>query len=269
MSHIYKTHCRFKKTVYAWMIMKSNFRRVISSQLLVLSINLIYSTHFEGGFISHISVYIFDRWSLTFCWGTSNGGVSIPQKVAHLFFWTKHKNNTLKVKNPIPASLTHLMYGVDKISHGFRSGRYLGGDLFGVGPVWAPPDPVASVYCSKEMCDQQNAFTMCPLCDKACDYWNLSSACGTARASHLFDNPATVFFSIFMALWGKWLSWGSLIWVVPWNGYSDHALMAISFSLLPLAFRPCISRSILGIIGLPLLFIYVKEVNLGILSWIL
>uniref|UniRef100_A0A8C6I3S4 Anoctamin n=1 Tax=Mus spicilegus TaxID=10103 RepID=A0A8C6I3S4_MUSSI len=54
---------------------------------------------------------------------------------------------------------------------------------------------------SKEMCDHQNAFTMCPLCDKSCDYWNLSSACGTARASHLFDNPATVFFSIFMALW--------------------------------------------------------------------
>ncbi|XP_009473819.1 PREDICTED: anoctamin-2 [Nipponia nippon] len=54
---------------------------------------------------------------------------------------------------------------------------------------------------SKEMCDQRNAFTMCPLCDKFCDYWNLSSACATARASHLFDNPATVLFSIFMALW--------------------------------------------------------------------
>ncbi|XP_068016999.1 anoctamin-2 isoform X2 [Melanerpes formicivorus] len=54
---------------------------------------------------------------------------------------------------------------------------------------------------SKEMCDQHNAFTMCPLCDKFCDYWNLSTACATARASHLFDNPATVFFSIFMALW--------------------------------------------------------------------
>uniref|UniRef100_A0A8V0ZXX8 Anoctamin n=1 Tax=Gallus gallus TaxID=9031 RepID=A0A8V0ZXX8_CHICK len=54
---------------------------------------------------------------------------------------------------------------------------------------------------SKEMCDQRNSFTMCPLCDKFCDYWNLSSACSTARASHLFDNPATVFFSIFMALW--------------------------------------------------------------------
>uniref|UniRef100_A0A8C0E8P4 Anoctamin n=1 Tax=Bubo bubo TaxID=30461 RepID=A0A8C0E8P4_BUBBB len=54
---------------------------------------------------------------------------------------------------------------------------------------------------SKEMCDQRNAFTMCPLCDKFCDYWNLSSACATARASHLFDNPATVFFSVFMAVW--------------------------------------------------------------------
>ncbi|XP_073505412.1 anoctamin-2 isoform X1 [Phyllobates terribilis] len=54
---------------------------------------------------------------------------------------------------------------------------------------------------SKEMCNEEESFTMCPLCDKACDYWNLSSACGTARASHLFDNPATVFFSVFMALW--------------------------------------------------------------------
>uniref|UniRef100_A0A8C8S1C8 Anoctamin n=1 Tax=Pelusios castaneus TaxID=367368 RepID=A0A8C8S1C8_9SAUR len=54
---------------------------------------------------------------------------------------------------------------------------------------------------STEMCDERNVFTMCPLCDKSCDYWNLSTACATARASHLFDNPATVFFSIFMALW--------------------------------------------------------------------
>ncbi|XP_072922333.1 anoctamin-2-like isoform X3 [Hemitrygon akajei] len=54
---------------------------------------------------------------------------------------------------------------------------------------------------SMEMCDEQNNFTMCPLCDKSCDYWHLSTACATARASHLFDNPATVFFSIFMVLW--------------------------------------------------------------------
>ncbi|XP_043943405.1 anoctamin-2-like [Protopterus annectens] len=54
---------------------------------------------------------------------------------------------------------------------------------------------------SNEMCDQGNNFTMCPLCDRFCDYWKLGSACATARASHLFDNPATVFFSVFMALW--------------------------------------------------------------------
>lgn len=56
---------------------------------------------------------------------------------------------------------------------------------------------------SLEMCNDRLNFTMCPLCDGACDYWRLSSACGTARASHLFDNPATVFFAIFMSLWGE------------------------------------------------------------------
>ncbi|XP_048342339.1 anoctamin-1 isoform X2 [Sphaerodactylus townsendi] len=54
---------------------------------------------------------------------------------------------------------------------------------------------------SMEMCDQKINITMCPLCDRTCSYWKMSSACDTARASHLFDNPATVFFSVFMALW--------------------------------------------------------------------
>uniref|UniRef100_A0A8C1WGK2 Anoctamin n=1 Tax=Cyprinus carpio TaxID=7962 RepID=A0A8C1WGK2_CYPCA len=54
---------------------------------------------------------------------------------------------------------------------------------------------------SVEICDQRQNISMCPLCDHVCSYWNLSTACGTARASHLFDNPATVFFSIFMSLW--------------------------------------------------------------------
>ncbi|XP_047436188.1 anoctamin-1a isoform X2 [Mugil cephalus] len=54
---------------------------------------------------------------------------------------------------------------------------------------------------SMEICDPRNNITMCPLCDRACSYWKLATACGTARASHLFDNPATVFFSIFMSLW--------------------------------------------------------------------
>ncbi|XP_036390887.1 anoctamin-1a isoform X2 [Megalops cyprinoides] len=54
---------------------------------------------------------------------------------------------------------------------------------------------------SMEICDPRHNITMCPLCDRVCSYWKLNTACGTARASHLFDNPATVFFSIFMALW--------------------------------------------------------------------
>lgn len=54
---------------------------------------------------------------------------------------------------------------------------------------------------SMEICHPKNNITMCPLCDTVCSYWKLSTACATARASHLFDNPATVFFSVFMALW--------------------------------------------------------------------
>uniref|UniRef100_A0A8C9SUH3 Anoctamin n=1 Tax=Scleropages formosus TaxID=113540 RepID=A0A8C9SUH3_SCLFO len=54
---------------------------------------------------------------------------------------------------------------------------------------------------SMEICDKRNNITMCPLCDKSCSYWKLTMACGTARASHLFDSTATVLFSIFMALW--------------------------------------------------------------------
>ena len=158
-------------------------------------------------------------------------------------------------KNPIPASLTHLTYGVDKLSHGFGSGRCFQDDLLGVGPPWLPLDPAASLNCSKEMCDQQNAFTMCPLCDKSCDYWNLSSACGTAKASHLFDNPATVFFSIFMALWGKWSPWALLILVISLSGYTDHALKPVPFDLCPLVFNTYTSISILGTVAFSLLHV--------------
>lgn len=159
---------------------------------------------------------------------------SIPQRAAFPFFLDKIQESPSHGEEPYPTSLTHLTYRVDKLSHRFRRGRCFGSDVLRMGLAWAPPDPEVSVYCSKEMCDQQNAFTMCPLCDKSCDYWNLSSACGTARASHLFDNPATVFFSIFMALWGKWSSWGLLIWVVPLSEFSDQALKPISFGFLPL-----------------------------------
>ena len=46
-------------------------------------------------------------------------------------------------------------------------------------------------------------ITLCPLCDKACKYQKLMDSCKFARLTYLFDNPATVFFAIFMSLWGK------------------------------------------------------------------
>ena len=44
---------------------------------------------------------------------------------------------------------------------------------------------------------------MCPKCDKRCPYWDYSSVCREVEASYLFDNGATVFFAVFMCLWGE------------------------------------------------------------------
>ncbi|CRL03590.1 CLUMA_CG016250, isoform A, partial [Clunio marinus] len=56
---------------------------------------------------------------------------------------------------------------------------------------------------SKEMCNPYGIgnITLCPLCDKACSYQKLHDSCFFAQLTYLFDNPATVFFAIFMSLW--------------------------------------------------------------------
>ncbi|XP_060808841.1 anoctamin-4 [Amyelois transitella] len=56
---------------------------------------------------------------------------------------------------------------------------------------------------SKEICDLRGPgnTTLCPLCDKACQYQSLSDSCLFAKLTYLFDNPATVFFAIFMSFW--------------------------------------------------------------------
>ncbi|KAF9797804.1 hypothetical protein SFRURICE_017999 [Spodoptera frugiperda] len=58
-------------------------------------------------------------------------------------------------------------------------------------------------YGSKEICDTKGPgnTTLCPLCDKACQYQTLSDSCLFAKLTYLFDNPATVFFAIFMSFW--------------------------------------------------------------------
>lgn len=44
---------------------------------------------------------------------------------------------------------------------------------------------------------------MCPLCDRTCDYWELSNTCFYARLTYLFDNDLTVLFAFLMSIWGK------------------------------------------------------------------
>uniref|UniRef100_A0A8C2RMY8 Anoctamin n=1 Tax=Capra hircus TaxID=9925 RepID=A0A8C2RMY8_CAPHI len=57
---------------------------------------------------------------------------------------------------------------------------------------------------SIQICDPEigGQIIMCPLCDELCDYWRLNSTCLASKISHLFDNESTVFFAIFMGIWG-------------------------------------------------------------------
>ncbi|XP_076035437.1 anoctamin-5-like [Oratosquilla oratoria] len=56
---------------------------------------------------------------------------------------------------------------------------------------------------SQEICNKNGtgSLKMCPLCDELCDFWDLSDSCLNSRISFLFDNPATVFFSVAMSFW--------------------------------------------------------------------
>ncbi|KAI3381824.1 hypothetical protein SNEBB_004040 [Seison nebaliae] len=54
-----------------------------------------------------------------------------------------------------------------------------------------------------EICGKSGNISMCPACDEkfGCEYWKLNEACTSSRISYLFDNPGTVFYSIFMSFW--------------------------------------------------------------------
>ncbi|XP_063715136.1 anoctamin-4-like isoform X2 [Symsagittifera roscoffensis] len=57
---------------------------------------------------------------------------------------------------------------------------------------------------SREVCDDGPAanYTMCPLCDKACEFWKLGESCIQVKVSRMIDNEATIVFALFMSLWG-------------------------------------------------------------------
>eukprot|EP00048_Salpingoeca_helianthica_P005079 m.84052 g.84052 ORF g.84052 m.84052 type:complete len:933 (-) comp13464_c0_seq1:29-2827(-) len=55
---------------------------------------------------------------------------------------------------------------------------------------------------AKELCDTTNRILMCPACDE-CETWYLDTVCTPYRFSWTFDNPATIFFAIFMSIWAS------------------------------------------------------------------
>ena len=55
---------------------------------------------------------------------------------------------------------------------------------------------------SKEVCNgTYDRLLMCPQCAHDCNFTRVSDSCFYSKATYLFDNPATVFFAIFMSLW--------------------------------------------------------------------
>lgn len=65
--------------------------------------------------------------------------------------------------------------------------------FFWMAPNWNPSN--------KKTFPGVGNITLCPLCDNACSYQKLGDSCGFSQITYLFDNPATVFFAIFMSLW--------------------------------------------------------------------
>ena len=61
------------------------------------------------------------------------------------------------------------------------------------------------MFNSTEICDVNISgnITMCPICDNYCDFWKLSRSCFNSKIAYLFDNAATVLWSIFMTVWGR------------------------------------------------------------------
>lgn len=85
---------------------------------------------------------------------------------------------------------------------------------------------------SQDICTKN--ITMCPLCDKYCNFWNLSDTCTYSKISHVIDNPATIFFAIFMSFW-------SALYLELWKRYSAeimHRWGLTGFDLLAEPPRP-------------------------------
>ena len=57
---------------------------------------------------------------------------------------------------------------------------------------------------SNDICDENGVgkTVMCPSCNHLCDYEYLWKTCFNSKLTYVFDNDSTVFFAIFMGIWG-------------------------------------------------------------------
>ncbi|XP_055345444.1 anoctamin-5-like [Paramacrobiotus metropolitanus] len=100
--------------------------------------------------------------------------VYFGERLAFFFAWMEFY--TAMLIPPSVVGLACFIYGVASLSN----------------------DPVSNSICYDPFIGNT---TMCPLCDKWCPFWKLKESCALAKATYLFDNSATMFFSAFMALW--------------------------------------------------------------------
>ena len=58
---------------------------------------------------------------------------------------------------------------------------------------------------SLDICDKEGTGNtlMCPQCDMYCDYWRLSDSCFLSQVTYVFDNNATIAFSVAMIFWAS------------------------------------------------------------------
>ncbi|XP_049855202.1 anoctamin-4-like [Schistocerca gregaria] len=180
-----------QRSLVVWQVMmrtkydeseKCGIRRLLNNKTYLAAFPL-----HEGKYAHDASSgYIFDRrllyleWASLSCWYKKQPFWLIKKyfgdKIGLYFAWLDFYTKML-----IPAAIVGLLCF-----------------LYGAATLYSN-DNVPSL----EICNMSGPgnITLCPHCDKACPFTRLYQSCTFAKLTYLFDNPATVFFAIFMSFW--------------------------------------------------------------------